>query len=385
MKTIIALMLFLTVSINHVSSQENPCIYVDSLMKVQNYIVAKTMLTSCFEQDTLQMDVLNNLALCQYLLGDYQMAVKYYQKLEHHEYDKNDVIQKLAHIYETQEDLPKAIKYNIALNKIFPLNPVYLRKLGSLYIRGNERNQARQCFQSAYNINKRDILTVYAMAEMYFEEDEVLSADSLLNEAWKIDSNNVSLGLLKSRITYKKKDFITTSKVLQDLSFKTELSNSFKKMLGFSYIQIDSLDKAIHYLQASLLHENHPEMALFYLALAHEKKKEYDKAEWFYQEASKAGISQNMSQYHAGLARIYTHQKAYKRVIQQYQKSLEYREDPEIYFYLANAAEQIPQKGSVAISYYRKYLDSGHQNKEWRMISKDRVKALKESEFMKKK
>jgi tetratricopeptide (TPR) repeat protein len=385
MKCVFKLFLCLVLCSTNMNAQEVICNKVDSLITAQNYILAKEKLMTCYDQDTSKLDILNSLALCQFLLGDYQIAIKYYHKLEKEENYKSDAFQKLAHMYETQQNLPKAIKYNIALNKIYPSNPVYLRKLGSLYLQGNERNQARQCYINAFELNSRDMLTVYAMAEMYFTDDEVIKADSIVSDAMKIDSSNISLSLLKSRISYKQKDFATTSKILQVLSYKTELSNSFKKMLGFSYIQIDSLEKAIYYLQASLLHENDPEMALFYLALAHEKKKAYDKAEWFYQEAAKAGISQNMPQYHNGLARVFTHQKSYNKVVQQYQKSLEYRDDPEVYFYLANAAEQIPQKTNLALSYYKKYLESADQNKEWKKISTDRIKVLKENEFMRKK
>ncbi len=365
--------------------QTDNCNHIDSLMNLQLYVIAKENLIQCYAQDTTQLDVLSSLAFCEYVLGDYQMALFYYHKIENQEHKQSDVFQKLAHIYETQQNLPKAIKYNIALNKLYPSNPTYLRKLGSLYIQGNERNQARQCYQTAYQLNPRDILSVYAMAEMYFSEDLIIIADSIITAGWKIDSNNISLGLLKSRISYKKKDFLSTSNILQTLSSKTELSNSFKKMLGFSYMQLDSLDKAIYNLQASLLHEYHPEMALFYLAMAYEKKKDYVQSEWFYTEAAKAGISQNMAQYHCGLARVFTHQKAYQKVIHHYQKSLEYSADPEVYFYLANTAEQIPKKSRVAISYYQKYLESGHQNKEWIKLSGDRIKVLKENEFMSKK
>lgn len=365
-----------------ISAQHSFCTEADSLMVKESFIEAAKLYHLCNEQDTTNKQALISLASCYMLLGDITLAKKYYHQLENDSLYSKDAISKLAGIYESQQNLPKAIRYYTILNHLNPENPVYLRKLGGLYLQGRETKQGRESYIQALSLNPRDILTIQGLTELYLEADELSKADSTINLGINIDSSNLSLLYLKARISYRLRDYKTSSDVLAKLNTLTEINNYYNKLLGYSYLQIDSLDKAIHHLQKSLLAENDPEYALYYLALAHERKKEYDKSIWFFEEAAKAGISPNMSQYHRGLARIYSTKKTYNLVLEHYEKSLQYLNDPEVYFYMANTAEQMQKKQNKAIYYYQQYLKSGHNNAEWQRIANERVRLLKEKEFM---
>ncbi len=375
----------LILGIFRLDAQVYPCQIGDSLLTKNNYLGAIDKYLNCYNQDTTNKNILRNLAYCYFQSGDYALAKPTYHILENDSASRDDAISKLAIIYESQQNLPKSIKYYIALNKIFPNQPVYLRKLANLYLQGRSVGEALQTFQKANELNPRDVLTIQALTEMYYGMDEFSIADSMVQNGINIDSTNIGLQLLKAKIKYRLRDYKVASEILYRLTFETELNNYYNKLLGYAFMQTDSLDQAIHYLQKSLVNENDPEYALYYLALAHEKKGEYDKTIWFFEEATKAGISTNMAQYHRGMARIYTHQKAYPKVISQYQKSLEYQADAEVYFYMANTAEQMSKRKIIALNYFQKYLDSGHKNEEWIKHSKSRIKALKEYEFMSKK
>lgn len=366
-------------------SQKTFCTKADSLMVKESFIEAAKLYHLCYEQDTTNKQALLSLANSNMQIGDITLAKKYYHQLENDSLYSKDAVIKLASIYESQQNLPKAIRYYTILNHLNPENSVYLRKLGGLYLQGRETKQGRESYIQALSLNPRDILTIQGLTELYLEADELSKADSTINLGINIDSTNLSLLYLKARISYRLRDYKTSSDVLAKLNMLTEINNYYNKLLGYSYMQIDSLDKAIHHLQKSLLAENDPEYALYYLALAHERKKEYDKSIWFFEEAAKAGISPNMSQYHRGLARIYSSKKAYNLVLEHYEKSLEYFNDPEVYFYMANTAEQMQKKQNKAIYYYQQYLKSGHNNAEWQRIANERVRSLKEKEFMGKK
>jgi tetratricopeptide (TPR) repeat protein len=145
------------------------------------------------------------------------------------------------------------------------------------------------------------------------------------------------------------------------------------------------LDKAIFHLRKSLLNEGNPEYANYYMAIAFEKKKEFDEASHFYKEALTAGISQNCGQYHKGMARMFAHANKYKEVIFHYKESLPYEDDGYAYFYMANAAEQYYKDKSIAIDYYQKFVTYKGINKELEVIANQRIKALKEQAFMRKK
>lgn len=379
------LIFFIAIStLGNISAQGAECITADSLAMNNEYFRAIEFYTKCYESDTTNKKSLSGLSLCYFQSGDYAAAKVSYHELEKDSNYLSDAVSKLAQIYESQQNLPKAIKYYIALNKIFPNQPVFLRKLANLYLQGRAVGEALQTYQKANQLNPRDVLTIQAMTEMYYNMDELNMADSIVQHGINIDSTNIGLQLLKAKIRYRIRDYKVSSEILYRLSFETELNNYYNKLLGYGFMQTDSLDKAIYYLQKSLVQENDPEYALYYLALAHEKKGEYDKAIWFFEEAAKAGISTNMAQYHRGMARIHTHQKSFSKVVSQYQKSLNYQNDAEVYYYMANAAEQYYKDKSKAIKYYQLYLDANPQNADWVGTAKARIKAMKEYEFMNK-
>lgn len=107
-----------------------------------------------------------SLANCYMQLGDYTLAKKYYHQLEVDSLYKIESISKLAIIYESQQNLPKAIKYYRALSMVYPENPIYLRKLGNLYLQGRETKQALESYQKAYQINPRDLLTIQGLTRI---------------------------------------------------------------------------------------------------------------------------------------------------------------------------------------------------------------------------
>lgn len=383
MKAHLYIILLFSACMTTLSAQNEISTEGDRNFALQDYFAALQAYATCYEKDTTNKTLLLSMAHCEYLLGDYQKAKEYYHQLENDSLYTKDAKIKLAAIYESQQNLPKAIKYNIALSKLFPGNPAYLRKLGLLYQQGNEPTQSLQYYQSAIKLNARDLLAVQGLAEMMLSLEQTMAVDSMLTKALTIDSTHIGLSLLSGRTKYKLKDYVACAHILHKLTYQTELSNYHNKMLGYAFMQIDSLDKAIFHLQKSLLNENDPEYALFYLALAYEKKKEFEKSKYFYSEAIKAGISDNLDQYHRGLGRISSAAGNFREAVEHYQNSLKYHNDGTVYFYMAAASEQYQKDKTKAIEYYKKYLNSKYTDKEKIEIAKSRILILKEQKFMK--
>lgn len=383
MKSLFFIFLFLSYGYQSIIAQQEVCSNGDRFLASQDYFAALEAYTACYTLDTTNKKPLLSLAGCLYLLGDYQKAKEYYHQLESDTMFSTDAKIKLASIYESQQNLPKAIKYNLALSKIFPGNPSYLRKLGNLFQQGNEPTQAMQSYFAAIKLNDRDLLAVQGLSEMMLSLEQTHVADSMITRALAIDSNHIGLSLLHGRVKYKMRDYASCAQILHKLTYLTELNNYYNKMLGYAFMQIDSLDKSIYHLQKSLLNEGDPEYALFYLGLAHEKKNEYEKSKYFYSEAIKAGISEDLDQYHRGLARINSSTGHYKEAIENYQTSLKYHDDPTVYFYMANAAEQYYKNHSKAIAFYERFLNSKPSDRNMTETAKQRLKILKEQQFMK--
>jgi tetratricopeptide (TPR) repeat protein len=381
-QTIFSFILIIVFSWNRTYAQDGICTKADTLFAQQEYFLAADAYRGCYDRDTTDKTSLSALATCLYILGDYQQAKLYFHQLEQHADHSSEAVIKLAAIYDAQQNLPKAIKYNILLTKTFPNNPMYFRKLGSLYHQGNEPTQAIQSYSAAISLNPRDMLSIQGLADMMLGLDELHIADSLLVHGLVIDSTHIGLSLLLARVRYRMRDYSGVANILHKLTYQTELNNYYNKLLGYAFLQIDSLDKSIYHLQKSLLNEGDPEYAQFYLGLAYEKKLEMEKSDYFFKKAIKSGISENLDQYYRGLARINTHKGDYKTVIENYKSSLQYSNDASIYFYMANAAEQYYKDKSKAIGYYQQFLNAKPTDKKQIDFAKQRLSLLKEQRFM---
>jgi len=157
-----------------------------------------------------------------------------------------------------------------------------------------------------------------------------------------------------------------------------DLNSYYHKMLGYSYLKIDSVDLAINYLERSLVKEGTPEHAHYYLASAYNSKGDHETAIFHYEKAIEAGISKDVDIYHRNLAKIFDQKKDLKNAIPHYEDAYKYGKSPVILFYLARAYDVYYEDKNVAIRYYRKYEKSADKNPEYKNYAKERRKYLQE-------
>ncbi len=223
-------------------------------------------------------------------------------------------------------------------------------------------------------------MTTRTLANLFVVNRQFKEADSLIWKGLKYDDKNVALSLLQATNKYKQKQYDSTTVVLEKLLGRIDLSNYYNKMLGYSYMQIDSFDKAIWFLERSLVDEKNPEGAHYYLATAYEKKNEMEISKFHFNEAINAGLSGNLGTYHRNLARIYNEEKDFKKAIKHYEKAYECTEDPVLIYYLARACDIYYKDKNIAIRYYNKYVKSNDQNESYKAYAFDRKRYLKEQQ-----
>jgi tetratricopeptide (TPR) repeat protein len=125
-------------------------------------------------------------------------------------------------------------------------------------------------------------------------------------------------------------------------------------------------------------------MHCFIWALLMKRKMNMKNQSISYSEAIKAGISEDLDQYHRGLARINSATGHYKEADRKLSdKSKIPHNDPKVYFYMASASEQYLKDKSKSIEYYQKFLSANTSDTSMKETARIRVKLLKEQRFMK--
>ena len=378
--------LLLTTTITGVAQQS----ILDSLesravneVEQYNYQGAADLYGELSQLDTTNNKYLQLAGKYSFQSGDSKSAKEYYTKLEDKDPENRLMLNHLANLYEQEDNAPKAIKYYTKLTKLYPENGLYFRKCGVLYDKAGEVKDAFTFLSKSHELNSRDLTTIRSLAGMFIKNGQLLEADTLLWKGLKYDSLNVGLMLLKATNSYKQKAYDSTALILKMASGRVDLNNYYNKMLGYAYLQIDSFERSIVYLQRSLVDENNPESAHYYLATAYEKLEDKETSIYHFEKAIVSGISTNISVYHRNLARLHNEDENLKPAIKHYEDAYRYNKDPLILFFLARATDVYYKDKNVAMRYYKRYYDSTHDNEEYKSYAKERRKYLKEQQHFK--
>lgn len=350
----------------------------------QDYQSAFQIFDSYIASDSANYPCVEKAGRCAQRLGDFKKAKELFHYLAEADTTNSASTIQLATIYETEKNTPKAIKYYTKLTKLFETNPLYKRKLARQYHQAGLGREAFRYYGEANKLNPRDILTINGLAELFMQNGQYPECDSILREGLKVDDENINLHLLYAMTKYKQKQYDSTTMVLYNIRGDIDFTNYYNKMWGFSYLQIDSLDRAIVCLEKSLVDESNPENAHYYLGIAYEKKEDIETSLFHFNKAAEAGISTNQSLYHRSLARLYDQEGDLKNAILHYKDAYKYSEDPLLLFFLARASDAYYADKNVAINYYSRYQKSNHDNNEYKAYAKDRKKYLKEQIHFKK-
>lgn len=343
-----------------------------------NLVDAITNASDCLGVDSTAIDCIKVMALASNKLGDQATAKKYFHKLEELDSNYIDTYIHLASIYEQQQRLPRAIKYYSILNKKLPDNAIYFRKNARLYSTFGDKLEAFKLYAIANKLNPRDVITLKGLSEICLANDQMQMADSLIRKGLEVDKENISLSYILAKSKYKQKQYDSVTLILEGLRGQVDLNSYYNKLLGYSYLQIDSVDQAIQKLQLALVDDEDSEKLHYYLATAFEKKEQLEGAMHHYELAVQFGRSPDLDLYHRNAGRLANNEKKYKKAISHYKDAYKYGNDPVVLYYLAAICDTYYKDKSIAISYYKKYIKSGHGHIEYQEYAKKRARYLKE-------
>lgn len=344
----------------------------------QNYEEALSHFQTVLTDDTTNVKVYERAGLSAFRLGDLPIAKELFTNLVAKDSMSMIGLSSLATIFDQENNTPKAIKYYHSLIKYYPDNAINYRKLAQQYQRAGLQKFAVQYYAEALEKNNRDSYAIKGLSELYLRDRKYSKADSLLTHGLKQDSMNISLNLLKAQNKYLQKAYDSTVYYMEVIRGKYDFRPHQNKMIGYAYVQIDSLDKAIHYLTQAINDPGTKEYAHYNLGVAYEKKGDTEYALHHFQEAVKAGISEDIDLYHRNVARLYSSQEDLKSAIPHYQDAYKYGEDPIVLFYLGRASDNYYKDKNIAIRYYTKFLNSTYEHPEYKDYSKKRIRYLKE-------
>lgn len=359
---------------------------LDSLMNQGAYAEVIKICTEKLDLDSNDVAAKITLAKAAFLGNRLSIAKKYALELEKSGIDTVRQRQNLMRIFEAEQNFPLAVKYAQKVQSHFPTQGYYTRKMADYHLASGYPVEALNLYHQAYLIEPEDITTVTALAEHLNRNGQNQLADSIVGKSLEAEPLNLSLHSMAIRIKMALKAYPEAIKHLKFIETQGVLSPWQYKNAGYAYYMTDTLDKALHYLEQSLHNESSPELNYYYLALVHTSLKNTTEAKNYFNKAIETGISGHVKTYLHHLAGFDAREEKYSEAMDKLQLSYTLFEDPESLFYLGAYAESRYKNKQKALRFYQQYL-VGCEDVKCTQIeqAKERIKILKEYEFMKSK
>ncbi len=370
-RTLIILLVWLVPWLSH--GQDDLRLRADQFLRQQNYQEA----LSAYQKLVPSLTIEAKIAYCHYQMGRWTEAKKRYHELLAADSSHVEAHLYLSKIYEQEYNLPKAIKHLNQLVKTDPTQAAYYKLLGDAFHKADLKELAYEQFARALAINQSDITVYINLVRIGLDQGDFDLADSLVQRGMLLDSTNIQMLLLKSRVKYGLKSYAAAVEPLVISKSRIDLPVFYQKMLGYAYLQLDSLDLAIHTLQ-NLLYREQSEFIYAYLAKAHSLKGSWDRAIDFYKKAIDAGLSDQLAQYFLGLAKSYRQTGDLREVINSYEEAHRYSHDPSYLFLKGQASENYYKDKNMALQQYQRFLRFGQIDPDEKAYAQQRIRLLKE-------
>lgn len=287
----------------------------------------------------------------------------------------------LAMLYETQEHTSKAIKYYTLLTQHDTINSQYVRKLAHLYQKSKLLNEARRCYNKAYEIDSLDMLSLGGLVGIALAQEDMNTADSLISRGLDIDSSYTKLLYQKTQTDFYFRRYPSVVRVYDRLAEQQDLSRKHLKKRGIAFLHLDSLDLAQQYLLQSL-DPDHPDPSTYhYLSIAAERNNDTEAAELYAQRCIKTAFGENQVLYLSNAARL-KESSSKSDAIQLYKIAEHFSPNADVLYKLATLSDLYYKDKSIAISYYRRFIKGASTHDTRISYARDRMQYLKKIHFM---
>lgn len=324
-----------------------------------------------------QTTTLYRMAYCQNKLGQWKAAKENYEKVVRQDTAMTAALLQLGGLYEQEWNYPKAFLQYRRLIRLDPENPTYYKLCGQVAEKAGIILDAFHYYAQARALNPDDIDVLLSLGNLFSNNEQVQEADSLFYLAYQLDSMNLQVLLQRAKSKYALRDYPLVVQLLERTRGRLDLNPYYQKMFGYAYLQIDSVDKAIHILE-NLLEKDDTEYTHYYLGMAYTVKEDPDKAIFHLEQAVQKSISPNIGLYYAQLGLLCKQENKWKEAIQNYEEAYTYSGVAKYLFFKAQVSDLYYKDKTIALKLYQKYLATSDANVEYTTYANERIRYLKE-------
>ena len=291
---------------------------------------------------------------------------------------------KLGKLYLITRNAEKAattFKYLIRKDDI---NANYSYHLGLAYALKGKRDPMMNSFIDTFEKDTLHIKAITRLAKSFKKLKDVDSTQLFVNKGLAISPNDIDLNKLKINQLFREKKFLEAVPLLLNLDTIDKKDTYSKSMLGRTYYNLDSLDKAKKYFKKLSYMDKENYKARTYLGHIALKQKDYRAARMSYLMATFIGEEKRDEEYY-GLATVFYETKKPKQAMRAFEEAFkENRRNYKALYQLAKLSDDYYKDKKIAYKHYVKYIETFYdKDEDMANFVRRRIKDIKKEYFLK--
>jgi tetratricopeptide (TPR) repeat protein len=291
---------------------------------------------------------------------------------------------KLGKLYLITRNAEKAATTFKYLIRKDDTNANYSYHLGLAYALKGKRDPMMNSFIDTFEKDTLHIKAISRLAKSFKKLKDVDSTQLFVNKGLAISPNDIDLNKLKINQLFRDKKFLEAVPLLLNLDTIDKKDTYSLSMLGRTYYNLDSLDKAKKYFKKLSYMDKENYKASTYLGHIALKQKEYRAAKMNYVMATFIGEEKRDEEYY-GLATVFFETKKPKQAIRAFEEAFkENRRNYKALYQLAKLSDDYYKDKKIAYKHYIKYIETFYESDEdMANFVRRRIKDIKKEYFLK--
>ncbi len=276
-------------------------------------------------------------------------------------------------------------------------NSYFFSQLGLCALKKGDKKLSKKYFRDSFILNDSNTKTILRLAKLYYNDKQLNQAVKLLQHGLTQNSKSKKLNKMFADIFYKKKQYEEAIiKYLFLITIGDSSAQTYQK-LGMSYYYLSfnngyqkekvrelKLNEGIEALTKANNKDETDPITTLYLGLCYKELSQHDEAIKYFEETLNRVFPDYLDEIYSNLGISYGETKNYIESIRAYKEALSFNPGKtNLYFYLANIYDNYYKDKSVAVLYYKKFLnEDANIDEKLAEYSKSRIELLnKETDF----
>lgn len=350
---------------------------------LQDYQQALQAFSQGLQYNSASFELNSETAECLAALGNHHDAVPFYKKALQIQPENLSVKAKLGRTLINQNDYKQAYDVFSEIYQSDSLNVFWNKQLAFCAFRTGKKQEAIALYEKVLEQNPRDHSSYINLSHLYDRRKKPEKVVDLLTRGLNQFPGNEELYLEFARLYFGTKQYDLAVPHFESY-FAAGGLRELKIQLNYAISCYFARDekKSLEALKLCSTFAPNDPFVLFYKSLNHKRLAEYDDAEKYMEGAIEMSYPDFLPEMYHHLGQIHGQQREFEESIAALKKS--YELDPtdfEVLFEIATTYEEYNSNKTLALNYYRLYLEEAGESAKNVNYALDRITKIKEDLF----